>query len=133
MEKTNNTITICNVFAGIRYEMQPVMRNGKPTKKMKEVRVCDYEDMTATGYMIDGHEVFILDRDMTNPETTWARVYKANGERLTCMCQFGRYGQADHEEPYNWSKEQNRLVVFTQGYQGATGRGWGAMIKRVNW
>ena len=132
MEKTNNTIVV-NEFAGFRREMQPVMRNGKPTKRMKEVSVRVYEDMTATGYMLEGHEVFILDKDMEDPEHTYARTYKANGERLTCMCQFGHYGQADHEVAYLYIKATQRLGFFSNGYNGATWRGYGATLKRVNW
>ena len=132
MKATGNTITV-NDFAGFRREMQPVMRNGKPTKRMKEVSVKVYEDMAATGYEIEGREVFILDKDMNDADMQWARVYRADGTRLTCMCQFGRYGTADHEETYNFSKKTQRFIVFCSGYNGATGRGWGASVTRVNW
>lgn len=132
MEKTNNTIVV-NEFAGGKTEMQPVMRNGKPTKRMKPVYVPRYEEMTATGYMIQGHEVYINDKDMNDAEMTWARVYRADGTRLTCMCQFGHYGQADHETSCNFSKKNQQLITHASGYNGATFRGAGASIKRINW
>lgn len=132
MEKTGNTIVV-NVFAGFLYEMQPVMRNGNPTKRMKEVRIETYADMTATGYFFEGHEVFVLDRDMEDDNYTWARTFKANGERLTCMCKFGRTGTADHEVPFLFDKKLQKLVCYSSGYNGATFHGAGATIKKVNW
>lgn len=132
MEKTGNSIILKNHFVGSHYEMQPVMRNGKPTKRMKEVRVMDYADVVAYGYIIDGHEVFITDKSMNDPYS-FATVYKANGEALTCTCQFGCYGTADHIELYELNKTTGKLVCTSTGMGGATGRGWGAMIKKVNW
>jgi hypothetical protein len=132
MEKTGNSIILKNHFVGLHREMQPVMRNGKPTKRMKEVIVHDYADVVAYGYIIDGHEVFITDKDMNNSRN-FAYVYKANGEPLTCTCQFGCYGTADHIEPYELNKATGKLVCTSTGMGGATGRGWGAMIKKVNW
>lgn len=132
MEKSGNSIILKNHLVGFHREMQPVMRNGKPTKRMKEVLVNDYADVVAWGYIIDGHEVFITDEEM---ESCWddALVYKANGELLTCMCQFGYSGTADHEEPYKLNKKTGKFFCSSSGMGGATGRGWGAMIKRINW
>ena len=132
MEKTGNTIVV-KEYAGYRTEMQPVMRNGKPTKRMKEVVVRIFEDMIATGYMLEGHEVFILDNDMNDEGYDTARTYRADGTRLTCMCQFGHYGQADHEVGYFFDKKQHKLAYRSSGYNGATWRGYGATLKRVNW
>lgn len=132
MEKTGNSIILKNHFVGLHKEMQPVMRNGKPTKRMKEVRVIDHADVIAYGYIIDGHEVFITDDDMNSPYP-FALVYKANGEALTCICQFGCYGTAGHIEPYELNKTTGKLVCTSTGMRGATGRGWGAMIKKINW
>ena len=112
MEKTGNTITV-HIFAGFNYEMQPVMRNGKPTKRMKEVRIDTYADMNATGYMLEGHEVFVLDKDMEDETKSWARTFKSNGERLTCMCKFGRTGTADHEVSDLFDKKLQKLVCYS--------------------
>lgn len=132
MEKSGNSIVLKNHYIGFHREMHPVMRNGKPTKRMKEVLVDDFADVTAWGYIIDGHEVFVTDRALQSV-SRYALVYKANGEVLTCICQFGNYGTADHEEPYQLEKATGKLVCTSNGMGGATGRGWGAMIKRINW
>lgn len=132
MEKTGNSIVLKNHFVGIKREMQPVMRNGKPTKRMKEVIVDLYDDVIAWGYMIEGHEVFITDKAMESSDSL-AFVYKADGHLLTCECQFGAYGKVDHTEPYQLNKTTGKFVCLSSGMGGATGRGWGAMIKRVNW
>lgn len=131
--KTDNTIIIRGEFAGSTREMQPVMRNGKPTKKMKTVYVNKYEDMIASGYMFEGHEVFLNDKDMADDDMTYARVYKADGTRLTCCCKYGRYGTADHEQIMRYSKKQNDLITDDYGYCGATWRGHGARINKINW
>lgn len=133
MEKTGNTIILKNHFTGIHREMQPVMRNGKPTKRMKEVYVHDYADVVAYGYMVEGHEVFMTDEDMNDNTWDYVPMYKANGLRLTCMCQFGHYGQADHEVGYLYNKKTGKCACLSNGYEGATGRGWGAFIKKINW
>lgn len=132
MEKTGNSIVV-NRFSHFVYEMQPVMRNGKPTKRTKEVRINVNVDATAFGCIIDGHEVFIDELDCNDDTMTWARVYRADGTRLTCVCKFGRTGQADHESTYNFDKKSQSLVTFASGYNGATFHGAGATIKRVNW
>lgn len=132
MEKTGNSIILKNHFVGLHREMQPVMRNGKPTKRMKEVVVRDYADVTAWGYVIDGHEVFIPDANMNAP-FTYSPVYKANGDILTCVCKFGQSGTADHIEPYVLNKQIGKLVCTSTGMGGATGKGWGAIVKKINW
>lgn len=132
MEKTGNSIVLKDHYVGLHREMQPIMRNGKPTKRMKEVLVREFADVTAWGYIIDGHEVFITDAAMES-EWNYASVYKANGESLTCICKFGQYGTADHIEPYQLNKATGELVCTSGGMGGATGRGWGAYIKKINW
>ena len=132
MEKTNNSI-IVNEFVGIHYEDVPVMRNGKATKRTKQVRVYDYAELKATGYLYNGHEIFLLDKDAENEEMDFISTYRADGTRLTCMCQYGRYGQADHETTCDYYKKSKVISTHSSGYQGPTGMGWGASIKRINW
>ena len=135
MKKTGNTITLHHIFVGCHREMRPIMRNGKPTKAMKEVYVDEYKDMTGVGVEFDGHEVFIReDHFNSNEARPWGYpVYRADGSNLTCMCKFGRYGQADHEEPMTWYKTNDVISCGSTGYQGATGRGWGSRIRKINW
>lgn len=129
---TGNIITI-NEFVGCHRESVPVMRNGKPTKKMKDVIVDTYEDMTATGYLYDGHEIFLNDKDADKESMNFIRTYRADGERLTCMAKFGRYGQADHEVTCDFFKKEKELGCHSNGWQGATWKGAGACIKKINW
>lgn len=137
MEKTNNTITIKNVFVGGHFTNVPVMRNGKATKRTKRVWVSEYADLQATGYVINGHIVYLLDKDMEEGATDYmrndVRAYREDGTRLTAMCKYGRYGQTDHEETVFWHKESKVLFCHTDGYNGPCGKGWGASIKRFNW
>lgn len=132
MEKTNNSI-IVNEFVGGHFENVPVMRNGKPTKRTKKVYVDEYADLTATGYLYQGHEIFLLDKDAEDETMNFIRTYRADGTRLTCMCQFGKYGQTDHESTCDYYKKLKAISCHSDGYQGATGRGWHAYIKRINW
>ena len=132
MEKTNNSI-IVNEFVGFHYEDVPVMRNGNATKRTKRVIVDDYAELNATGYLYNGHEIFLLDKDAEDEEMNFIRTYRADGTRLTCMCQYGRYGQADHEDTCDYHKKSKVISTHSSGYQGSTGRGWGASIKRINW
>lgn len=132
MEKTNNSI-IVNVFVDSHYEDVPVMRNGKATKRTKQVWVAEYADLNATGYLYEGHEIFLLDKDAEDETMNFIRTYRADGTRLTCMCQYGRYGQADHEDTCDYYKKSKVISCHSDGYQGATGRGWHSYIKRINW
>lgn len=135
MERTGNTIIIKDMYIGCRFEKVPVMRNGKPTKATKEVCIEEKADLPAIGFMYEGHEIFILERDVMSEEIqSWGYpVFKADGSRLTCNCKFGRYGQANHEEVMRWYKEQDELGCGSRGYEGPTGRGWGAVIRKINW
>lgn len=137
MEKTNNKILV-KVLDWERKSV-PVMRNGKPTKRTKETIVYFDVELPATGYMIEGHELFIIDKDLeekTSPNYKgWLMVclYKADGTKLTCNCLYGRYGKANHEQVVLWNTERNCLYTDSRGWDGATWKGSGARMRKINW
>lgn len=129
MRTTGNTITI-NTFIGGHFEDAPVMVNGKATKRTKRVYVEEYGDVELTGIEVEGHEVFV---EKSNYDENGYYCYRADGTRLTCMCRFGRYGQADHKEIVMYNSKHDALYTPSRGYEGATWKGFGATIKRINW
>lgn len=140
METTGKQITITR--EEYRYTIEPVMRNGKPTKRTKEVVRYVPVEHTASSYLIDGHEVYIIDNDLatakqaTSDDLPYRRLvglYRADGTHVTCDCKYGRYGQANHVQGLTYDVLRQQLHTETSGYQGATGRGWGASVKRINW
>ena len=137
MEKTNNKITVKTWKS--EYKEVPVMRNGKPTKKTKRTLVYTDIYLPASGYMIQGHELFIIDRDLENAATAqyWfdkvVCLYRADGSKLTCNCKYGRYGTANHEQVLLWDTENKCLYTDTHGWDGAAGKGWGARMSSINW
>jgi len=140
METTGKQITVTT--QDYRYTIEPVMRNGKPTKRTKEVVRYIPVEHTASSYIIDGHEVYIIDEDLarakqaTADDLIYSRLvglYRADGSHVTCDCKYGRYGQANHVQGVTYDVLRKELHISTSGWQGATGRGWGAYVKRINW
>ena len=130
MEKTNNKILV-KVIDWERKQV-PVMRNGKPTKRTKETIVYFDVELPATGYMIEGHELFIIDKDLADGKNSVC-VYKADGTKLTCNCLYGRYGKANHEQVMLYNVAQDILFTDYHGWDGATWKGSGARIRKINW
>lgn len=134
METTGKQITITR--DEYRYTIEPVMRNGKPTKRTKEVVRYVPVEHTASSYLIDGHEVYIIDEDLARakqasaddlPYRRLVGLYRADGTHVTCDCKYGQYVQG-----LTYDVPRQQLRTDTSGYRGATGRGWGASIKRIN-
>lgn len=133
MNKTGNKIVV-NLFVGGEFQDVPVMRNGKPTKRTKRQYVSIYEDRELIGIEVQGHEIFIDENEKHYREgDTSYQAYNDKGERITVICNYGRTGKAPHEEAAYYDMKKNQIVCFATGYQGATGHGWGAYIKKINW
>lgn len=132
MKRTGNKI-VANLFVGGKLQEVPVMRNGKPTKRMKKEWVSEYSDVELTGIEVEGHEVFINENEKHYNDDTKFAAYNSSGERITVICNYGRTGKAPHEEVAYYDMKKNQIVCFATGYQGATGHGWGAYIKKINW
>ena len=137
MIRTNNQIEITIS----KYEIVnvPVMRNGKPTKRMKKGWKETKHKSIAVGILVENKEVFICEDDLKKADKAecWynakAVCYKADGSVLKCNCQFGRYGKADHVEVVYYNIKRNCFTVSTNGYDGACGVGAGAYIKEILW
>ena len=130
MKRTNNSIEIkvekCN-FMDV-----PVIRNGKPTKGARK-KLVTYEVIErAIGIEVEGHEVFVIEKELLDDTHRFIFCYDQKGEILTCNCQYGAYGKAGHLECLYYNKATNTFIASTNGYQGATGRGWGSRIISIN-
>ena len=133
MKRTGNTI-VAKLFIGGVIQDVPIMRNGKPTKRTKRKYVAEYADVELTGIEVQGHEIFINENETHyNGDNTHFSAYDSKGERITVICQFGKSGKADHTVAAYYNVKTDKIVCFSSGFQGATGYGWGAYIKRINW
>lgn len=133
MKRTGNTI-VAKLFVGGGFQDVPVMRNGKPTKRMKKEWVSEYADVELTGIEVQGHEIFINENEKHfNGDNNKFVAYNNKGERITIICKFGKSGKADHEEVAYYNVKTDQIVCLSNGFQGATGHGWGAYIKKINW
>lgn len=130
METTGNTITV-NVFIGGEMKDVPVMRNGKPTKRMKRQYVANYEDRVLTGIMVQGHEIFIDEREASFQNIYMA--FKGDGERLMVACKYGNYGSQLHMAAGFYDAKSNMITVMDRGWDGPMGKGRGARIVKINW
>ena len=136
MKNTGNQIVI-SVYDG-HSEVVPVMRNGKPTKRTKEIWVHGHKDVTASGYIVEGHEVFISDEELNEvlegkSYRSVVTLYRKDGHAVIAICKFGRTGMADHREVVEFNPKTEQIYIRSTGYNGATGRGWGASVKRIEW
>lgn len=135
MKTTGNTITV-NVFIGGEMKDVPVMRNGKPTKRMKREWVANYEERTLTGIMVQGHEIFIDENQATSERSVRDKVYmafKGDGERLMVACKYGNYGSQLHMAAGFYDAKSNMITVMDRGWDGPVGKGRGARIVKINW
>lgn len=131
MRTTGNSI-ISKVFVGVCRKSVPVMRNGKPTKRTKEVWEENWEERTLTGIEVEGHEVFIDENEKSSREDCFV-MYNNNGEKITAEVRIGRTGTKNHSVVAFYNKKTNQVIHFHNGYDGATGRGWGTYLVKVNW
>ena len=137
INKVNATINVQEWTSSERVE-KPVMRNGKPTKRMKVEYVPVYTTIEAQGYEINGHVVYIPESDIVNNGVDkffkgLARVYRENGERLTGACVYGHTGKVEHERCIFLSIEDNEFCMPGEGYHGACGKGSRVFMGRINW
>jgi hypothetical protein len=133
MKRTGNTI-VAKLFVGSKFQDVPIMRNGKPTKRTKREYVSEYADVELTGIEVQGHEIFINENEKHyNGDNTKFSAYNGEGERITVICKFGKSGKADHTEVAHYNVKIDQIVCLSSGFQGATGHGWGAYIKKINW
>ena len=108
----------------------PVMRNGKATKRMKKEWAVRLIEVDVHSVLIEGRQCWVR-RD--GIWSDYSMVYRHDGTAVTCDCQFGAYGTKAHREALYYYHDRRAWGVSTTGYNGATGRGWGASIRTINW
>lgn len=137
MLATGKQIWIKDRKVEVTREIVPVLRNGKPTKRTKEVTITKYSDALADSYMVDGHEVYMIREDVEKAKKEnhypCVTLFKEDSSAIFADCQFGRTGTAIHMVVVNYNVVSNKVGVYSNGYDGATGKGHGCCIKRINW
>lgn len=121
------------VFSKLRQVEVPVLRNGKETKRTKKVWREFPISVEMIPISIEGHVVYYRKDQFENPRYSFLSLYREDGSLLTCICKYGRTGQACHIESYQLNKETMKPVVLSNGYNGSTGKGWGATLIQINW
>lgn len=121
------------VFNKLRQVEVPVLRNGKETKRTKRVWREFPISVEMIPISIEGHVVYYRKDQFENPRYSFLSLYREDGSLLTCICKYGRTGQACHIESYQLNKETMKPVVLSNGYNGSTGKGWGATLIQINW
>ena len=136
MKSTGKKITV----KGWEYSWRevPVMRAGKPTKRTKTVCVEKEVERSASSYLIEGHEVYIVDSELEavlagTHYSGHVYLYREDGRVVLAYCQYGRYGKADHKEAVEFNPKTEKIYVRSTGYNGPCGVGWGASVKRIDW
>lgn len=108
----------------------PVMRNGKPTKKMKSVVESYTIENEYESIEIEGHLCFYNPQELEKWCSTSLR--KENGEFIKASYRYGVYGQVIHEHVVGIDKNF-KLFHRTNGLNGSTRKGWGAQLVKINW
>ena len=136
MKSTGKQITLTDR----RYNWQdvPVMRNGKPTKRTKRVLVTEDIQVTASSYLIEGHEVYIKDAELKEvlagtAFTDRVFLYRGDGSAVIAHCRYGRTGTADHKQVVEYVPKKEIIFISSTGYNGPCGCGWGASVRRIDW
>lgn len=108
----------------------PVMRNGKPTKRMRKEWAVRLLEVEVHSVLIEGRQCWVRKDGIWSD---YSAVYRNDGTAVTCNCQFGPYGQKAHVEALYYYHSSHSWGIKSSGYNGATGRGWGASIRSYNW
>lgn len=137
MLATGKQILIKNGNVEVIYEIVPVLRNGKPTKRTKEIQTIKYSDALADSYLIDGHEVYMIRKDVEEAKIAgnYNRVimFKEDSSMIYADCKFGRTGTVNHKVLVKYNVSTDRIEIQSTGYNGADGKGHGAYVVRINW
>lgn len=137
MIATGKQLLIKNGNVEVIREMVPVLRNGKPTKRTKEVIVMKKSDALADSYLVDGHEVYMIREDVEKAKIdrnyNCVVMFREDSSKIYADCRFGRTGTANHKVIVTYNVLKDRIEIHSTGYNGATWRGYGAYVKRINW
>lgn len=137
MLATGKQLLIKNGNVEVIHEVVPVLRNGKPTKRTKEVIVMKKSDALADSYLVDGHEVYMIRKDVENARIegnyNCVVMFKEDSSKIYADCKFGRAGIANHKVIVEYNVLKDRIEIHSTGYNGPMGHGAGAYVKRINW
>lgn len=137
MLATGKQILIKNGNVEIVTEIVPVIRNGKPTKRTKKIQTIKYSDALADSYLVDGHEVYMIREDLEYAKIEGhynrVRMFKEDSSKIYADCKFGRTGTVNHKVLVKYNVSTGKIGIESTGYDGPTGKGWGAYVVRINW
>ena len=137
MLATGKQIIIKDGSFEITTELVPVMRNGKPTKRNKEVVVVNHSDAIADSYMIEGHEVYMIRKEVEEARQdeyyNCVRLFREDSSKIYADCTFGRTGTVNHKVRVEYNVLKDRIEIHSTGYDGPMGHGHGAYVKKINW
>lgn len=124
------TIKYFKEFIGFEYQTIPVMRNGKPTKKTKEVRVEMNSDVEYELTEIEGHQVYVE----KEPRFDTLSIRTLDGEYLTFNYRKGYSGQNTYTARlFLDAKTRKFYYKAGQGYDGPMGKGSQVIVLNINW
>lgn len=137
MLATGKQIIIKDGSFEITTELVPVMRNGKPTKRTKEVVIMKKSDALADSYIVDGHEVYMIRKEVEEARQDGyynrVRLFKEDSSAIFADCKFGRTGTVIHKVRVRYNVLKDRIEIYSTGYDGPMGHGHGAYVKKINW
>lgn len=94
-------------------------------------------DALADSYLVDGHEVYMIREDVEKAKIdrnyNCVVMFREDSSKIYADCRFGRTGTANHKVIVTYNVLKDRIEIHSTGYNGATWRGYGAYVKRINW
>lgn len=137
MLATGKQIWIKDGKVEIIREIVPVLRNGKPTKRTKEVVIVKKSDALADSYIVDGHEVYMIreyvEKAKNNNYNNCVILFREDSSKIYADCKFGRTGTVNHKVCVEYNVLKDKIEIHSTGYDGPMGHGYGAYVKRINW
>ena len=111
----------------------PVMRNGQPTKRMKNARVYEMVEKEVLPIEIKGHIAYYRRDKKESQYGRYLTLYKEDGTCLKGEFMYGRTGQTVHIDPIEIDKDSLKLIEVSYGYDGPCGRGSVATLVKILW
>lgn len=114
------------------------------TITVKVLHVINHEFVnvpeTAVLHNIENHDVYILESALNgtqldlygNPDYETC-VYREDGTKVMCAYVFGRTGKSLRWAALRYHAQKNFIIKTTNGMSGATGHGWGASLRLIDW
>ena len=95
---------------------------------------------TAVLLNIENHDVYVLESAMNgtqldiynNPDYD-TLVFREDGTKIMCAYVFGRTGKSLRWAALRYHAQKKFIIKTTNGMSGATGHGWGALLRLIDW